>query len=80
MFVNTYQVAPGTAFGSICELLFCLETVCNILLQNICGLRYCKNVLVGIKMRIHVLSLASGKTLVWPLSNLNLYHVDFYLA
>ena len=26
MFVIAYKVAPGTTFGSICELLFFLET------------------------------------------------------
>ena len=86
----------GTAFAAILKHLFYLETVfffffiiivvvvfCFFLggggfLQNICGYRYGKLVRIGVKSRKG--SLASGKTLVWPISSQNLIHTVIELG
>ena len=70
-FVIVYYKTLGTAFAAIFKHLIYLET--SVFLCN----RYGKLVRMGLKM--HRVSLAAGKTLVWPISSQNLIHTDFDL-
>ena len=75
-FISVYYKTLGTAFAAILKHLFYLET--DVFSCKIFELTVWKIGPDGVKRRKG--SLASGKTLVWPISSQNLILTDIELG